>query len=243
MNASAAMATAERENTSIFSFGRPLRPTEVALREHRNEFAKAAAKVAAADAVAANMRATLHAAEATAESARAAVVDRQAEALAAAEAEAAYGDVDVKERKLRVTAERNAFDSQVAVDAARKALSSAEDRLRGAQAGLSEVRSQGTPLVLADLAEQHRELLERLREARQTLGAAEADIAGLAMAVAERGREMYDAGYGTSWLQLAEKMNIAFSEQSHAEASHGNRAHAARAWASKIARLLAGSAE
>jgi hypothetical protein len=78
-------AVAERQDRSFFSFGgRELRPTEIALREHRAELGKAAALVEAAEAAAANMRATLHAAESTAETARAAIVDRQAEALAAA---------------------------------------------------------------------------------------------------------------------------------------------------------------
>jgi multidrug resistance efflux pump len=113
MNASAAIATAERQDTSIFSFGRPLRPTELALRAHRAELAKASARVDAAEASSANLRAQLHAAEATAESARAALVDRQADALVAEN----YGDLDPKDRKIKHATEKNAFDASVAVDA------------------------------------------------------------------------------------------------------------------------------
>jgi hypothetical protein len=150
-----ATAVAERQDTSIFSFGRALRPTELALREHRAELAKASARVDAAEAAAANMRATLHAAEATAESTRAAIVNRQAEALAAAEAEAAYGDVDPKERKLRTAAEKNAFDSAIAVDAAKKALAAAEDRLRESQMRLHEVRRRRARCRLASARGTH----------------------------------------------------------------------------------------
>jgi hypothetical protein len=240
MNANVAAPLAERP--SIFSYGRELRPTELALREHRAELAKATTKVEQAAAAADNLRNQLRSAEAAAEAAKASLVDQRTASLLAEQAAGAYGaDADPRDRKLRVTAEKNHLDATVSAEATQRALTVAESAVRDAQAGLNEVHARATELVLQELAEQHREALERLRDARAQYLAAEADVTGLAMAVGERGRAMHEAGHGVSWLQLAERMNVALVEQGRSDQLSGNRAHSARDWTAKIVRLLAGA--